>query len=308
LTHADALARYTPLLRAALAHRGVSLEGGPERVSLALVCFQRQTYTYAAIAPELEQAAFVKVNLNPADWRDPADRASFLDACAPEVFTGDPLAFAELAKLPLAARPKALVSTAMTLTAGLRIALEARFRCPVIDIYSLNESGPAAVAEAESNGWQLLQPHLFVEVLNEDDERCAPGVRGEVTLTGGFNPFLPLLRYRTGDFARLEWRGETPLLVDLEGRPPVLFRTLDDRPLNNIDISMALRPLAIAQYTLHQNADGSLRLRLDAAAPLDDARAALLELFGAAQRLTIEPLTGPRHKFVQYTSDVPIAL
>lgn len=53
----------------------------------------------------------------------------------------------------------------------------------------------------------------------------ADGERGEVTLTGGFNFMWPLLRYRTNDYARRIWRDGLLVLVDLEGRAPVLFRT-----------------------------------------------------------------------------------
>jgi len=36
----------------------------------------------------------------------------------------------------------------MTLLPGLRQRLERRFGCPVLDIYSMNEAGPVAVADA----------------------------------------------------------------------------------------------------------------------------------------------------------------
>jgi phenylacetate-CoA ligase len=302
LTNADTLALYVPLLQAALATRGVTLAGGPERVSLALVCAQKQTYTFASSLAVLGQASFVKVNLKPADWRDPADRVRFLDDLAPEAFTGDPLAFAELLRLPLTARPKALVSTAMTLTPGLHRALEERFDCPVLNVISLNETGPLAVDVLGAH--QLLQPHLFVEILNDEGTPCLPGERGEVTVSGGFNPFLPLLRYRTGDYARLDFRGAMPLLVDFEGRAPVVFRAHDGRPINNIDVSIALRPLPIAQFALHQFADGALRLRVHSAG-VDEAqlREAVWALFGAEQPLTIEALSASGEKVIQYSSE-----
>ena len=71
----------------------MALEGGPGRVAIALVCAQSFTYTYASISSYLGGAGFVKVNLNPLDWRDPADRAAFLDDCAPAIYSGDPSPF-----------------------------------------------------------------------------------------------------------------------------------------------------------------------------------------------------------------------
>jgi phenylacetate-CoA ligase len=313
LTHADTLALYVPLLRAALAAHSLTLDGGPGRVAIVLVCFQKRTYTYAAVSAALDQAGFVKVNLNPDEWRDPADRVRFLNECDPEIYTGDPLAFQQLAALPgLRARPKALVSTAMALAPGLAQALEGHFGCPALDVYSTNESGPIGVRVGE--GYQLLQPRLYVEILDAAGDPCPPGERGEITLSGGFNPFLPLLRYRTGDYAALEFRGVPgrhmglPLLVGLEGRPPVVFRAADGRPINNVDVSIALRPFPIAQYTLHQFADGRLQMKVRGAGlAVGQLRAALVELFGADQGLTIEEvntLDMPGGKVVQYTSDL----
>jgi len=239
----------------------------------------------------------------------------------------------------LRTRPKALVSTAMALTPGLAQALEEHFSCPVLDVYSTNESGPIGVkvpsVEVSSamspsltpdtptrDAYMLLQPHLYVEILDSDGVPCPPGERGEITLSGGFNPFLPLLRYRTGDYAALEFRGVPgrhtgrhsgrhmglPLLVGLEGRPPVVFHAADGRPINNVDVSIALRPFPIAQYALHQSADGALHLIVrSAGVTLGQLREAMLELFGANQALNIEEADAqdvPGGKFAQYTSDL----
>ena len=142
-----------------------------------------------------------------------------------------------------------------------------------------------------------------MEVLDSDGVPCLPGERGEITLTGGRDPFLPLLRYRTGDFARLEFDGPTPLLVGLEGRPPTVFRAADGRTINIIDVSTVLKPFALPQFALHQAADGSLRLRVRGEAPEGALRQALLDLFGAGQPLRIEALvTTEGEKVIQYTS------
>jgi phenylacetate-CoA ligase len=242
-----------------------------------------------------------KVNLNPADWRNAADRACFLDACNPQIYTGDPISFIELARLPLTTRPRALVSTAMALLPGLRDQLESHFGCPAIDVYSMNETGP--LAAATDRGHVLLQPRLYVETLNDDQVPCPPGVRGQVIVSGGMNPFLPLLRYRTGDWASLEFRDNGPVLVGLEGRRPVVFRGTRGQRINNIDVSTVLKPFALAQYALHQNADGSLRLCVrGAVAEPPRLRETLLALFGQDQELVIKEMEPG--KAIQYTSDL----
>ena len=296
LSHPENASRYLPLLRAALATRGVSLEGGFDpasgrpRVALVLVCWQRRTFTYASVSAFLDGAGFTKLNLHPGDWRDPADRARFLDACQPEVYTGDPLAFAELARLPLQTRPKALLSTAMQLAPALRDQLAAHFGCPVLDLYTMNECGPIAVGGSFGGltGHALLQHRLYVEILDADGAVCPPGVRGEVTLSGGFNPFIPLLRYRTGDYASPDFAGTLPVLIDLQGRPPVVFAGANGQAINNIDVTGALRGFALPQYSLVQARDGALTLNvLPQTQDHDGLRAALQGLFGAAQPVTI---------------------
>jgi phenylacetate-CoA ligase len=301
----EATASYAVLLRAALRTRGLTLDGGPGRVAVAQVCWQKRTYTYASISTFLGQAALLKLNLNPDDWRQPDDAVAFLDAIDAEVLTGDPVAFAKLAALPVTIHPKALLSTAMTLHDGLRATLEERFGCPVIDIYGMNESGPIAAALADGSGQALLQPRLHVEILGEGGEPLAEGVRGEITLTGGFNTALPLLRYRTGDHAALERRGDRPVLVGLAGRAPVPFVTADGRAVNTIDVTVALRRFSAGRYTVHQRVDRSLALGLDATGAPDEAAfvAALTDLFGpvavAVHRIDDDPET------VMYSTDQP---
>ena len=149
-----------------------------------------------------------------------------------------------------------MISTATTLLPGLRRQLESHFGCPVLDVYSMNGTGPIAVLYDGVH--VLLQHRLYVEILDPDGEPCPPGVRGEITLTGSLNFFLPLLRYRTNDFARLEFQGNQPVLVDLEGRPPTIYRGTRGQMINTLDVTGVLSQFALPQFTLHQSADGSL--------------------------------------------------
>lgn len=307
LSHPIVGASYTPLLRSALRPNGIELKAGRGQVCCVLVGYQRQAYTYPSVTPHQDNAGHIKLNLHPDDWRSPDDPARFLDDCNPEIYTGDPIAFAELMRLPLKTRPRALISTAMMLLPALRRQLESRFGCPVLDLYSMNEAGPIAVRSPSSPDvgiYHLLQHRLYIEILDNDGEPCPPGVRGEITLTGGLNFFLPLLRYRTNDYAALDFRGAQPALTGLEGRPPVVFRGANGQWINNLDVTHALKPFALPQFTLHQSADGSVHLKLRRmAVDLDQLRAALLNLFGADQALTIEVVDSLGDKVIQYTSE-----
>jgi phenylacetate-CoA ligase len=183
--------------------------------------------------------------------------------------------------------------------------LQARFECPVVDVYSMNEAGPIAVRDPAAGGHVLLQPGMFVEILDPAGRPVPPGERGEVTLTGGFNAWLPLLRYRTGDYAALRFDGSVPVLGDLEGRPPVRYRTAQGGWINNIEITHALRVFAIPQYTVCQRGDGSIEVRLSAASGARErVREVLVALLGAGQRLSVEEVAAFDGKVVQYTSEL----
>ena len=211
-------------------------------------------------------------------------------------------------KLPLKTRPRAMVSTAMALTTGFHQALEARFQAPVVDLYSMTETGPIA---AGVPGYQRVLPHhIYVEILDEHGTPLSPGERGEVTLTGGFNPYLPLVRYRTGDWAALKFEGRQPVLVGLEGRPPVLYINTAGDLINNIDVTHVLRPFGLVQYTLHQHRDKSLSLTyLGPDVAPDPLKTALRTLFGGLQAIYIQRLSEPTPdagKVIQYTSDLDL--
>lgn len=298
----EACAMYLPLLRRALALVDAALPSLPGRVGVLLACWQQQTVVVASVASWLGEAGFLKLNLHPAGWRDPSDRNAYLRWAKPHLITGDPLSFHELLQLAPPIRPAALISSSMALSPALAEALRAQFDCPVLDLYSCNETGPIAARDACMGGpWTLLQPRLYVEVLGDDDRPLAPGERGELTLTGGFDPYLPLLRYRSGDQARLGWRGDTPMLLELEGRAAVLFEDAKGRLVNNIDVSVALKPLPLRRFSLRQSSDRSLHLALDQMELAAPARRLLEGVFGALP-IRVSALEGDA-KVLQYGRD-----
>lgn len=306
-SHARVAAGYLAYHKRALRRFGVTLTAGRGEIGVVLIGYQLNCFTYVSVTPAMDEAGLAKINLHPADWHDPADRARYLAALAPEVIAGDPLSFTELLDIAPGLRPKALLSTSMTLLPGLREKLSANFACPVLDLYSLNEAGPVAVFDPTLDGHVLLQPKMFVEILDPAGNLVPAGERGEITLSGGFNFCLPLLRYRSGDFAALDFvRGE-PVLRALEGRAFVRFRRPDGVWLNNIDVTHALRPLPLARFSLHQRADAVFEFSAEGpSAARQDAHQALLLLFGPQVRLeSVSLLSNRSAKTLQYSSALP---
>ncbi|MFZ5951671.1 MAG: AMP-binding protein [Candidatus Rifleibacteriota bacterium] len=249
---------WIPQLESILDQDGIKLEGGPERVSICLVCLQKETLTYASLSTYLNGAGVLKINLNLSDWSSPGDPVAYLEKYDPEIITGDPFTLMALIRMAPDIRPKAMVSSAMVLQQGLRKKLEKHFKCPIYDIYSLTECRMIAVSR-KPGVHRLIRPELFVEIMDPDRDVVLPdGEVGEIVVTGGSNPFLPFVRYRTGDFARIHYGRGFVELHDLQGRAPCILVDDTGRFVNNVDVSRELCRFMLAGYSLHQKADRSV--------------------------------------------------
>ncbi|HAE38142.1 MAG TPA: CoF synthetase [Candidatus Riflebacteria bacterium] len=299
-------AAWIPQLEAILAADGISLAAGAGRVSICLVCMQESTLTYVSLSTYLRGAGILKINLNPADWNSPEDRNRYLEKHDPEVLTGDPFTFLALASLAPVIHPKALVSSAMSLGAGLRSRLEKQFGCPVYDIYSLTECRMIGVSKSPGI-YRLIRPELYVEILHPDnDTPVIDGGRGEITVTGGINPFLPLIRYRTGDYGCLRHSADAIEICEFEGRPPTVFLAADGGFVNNVDVSRAMGEFALAGFSLHQRKDRSLEFTGWGEGAVEaDINRVLADLFGRSLtcKVTLYAQCTSDDKKVRYSSE-----
>jgi phenylacetate-CoA ligase len=304
-SHPVVAGSYLAYHKRALRRFGITLQHGRGQVGVVLLGFQEKCFTYTSVTPTMNESGLAKINLHPNDWRHVDDRARYLDALAPEVYAGDPISFSEFLTLPLKTRPRALISTSMALSAGLRSRLEDRFSCPVLDVYSMNEAGPVAVFDPSLGGHVLLQDRMFVEIVDQEGRRLGPGRRGEITLTGGFNHYLPLIRYRTGDYASLERRGGEWALIDLQGRPPVRFRAATGEWKNNIELTHALQQYPLSQYTVRQRADGAIVFTTIGTEWRTEVVKQIQRVLGANTPVEYRTVNAFEGKVIQYTSDLP---
>lgn len=303
-THPYTAACGLPLLGSALSSIDIALQPGVDQVALGHVTSYDGAYTTATVMAYLQEAGYLRVNLHPAPWRKQEDREVFLNRWHPPVVLGDPLAFEDLCHLDLKFQPRALISSIATISDGFSRRLQAHFGCPVIDLYALTEAG--IVAMRTDQGHVVLPHDIYVEILDEEDNRCGEGERGEVALTGGRNPFCPLLRYRTGDYAALAWHDERPVLVDLEGRDPVMFYSSDRGRVHSMEISRALRSLNLVQYSLGQRDASDFVFDYRGSVDTTELDAQLRSVLGTRCRIdfrsSLSGLSG-RRKVVQYWSE-----
>ncbi len=275
--HLEDVARTLTLLRRLVAGAGVGWRPEPDRLALAYVVRQRRAFTYASTLSTFAEAPMARLNLDPTTW---PGRDDFLVRYDPQVVSGDPTALAALLEDGLVGRlhPLALVSGATEFSAGLRADLVAAYGCPVLDVYGLHETRPVAVSP-DGGPHRVLDRRVLVEVLDPDGQPVADGERGEIVVTAGENPLLPLARYRTGDHGRLVVVDGRPAIADLEGRATVTFMASDGRGVPSVDLTQLLQAAGAHGWRVEQAFDGSVAadvVRGDA----DQARDALAALLG----------------------------
>ena len=71
------------------------------------------------------------------------------------------------------------------------------------DMYSTQEVGYIALQCPENEHYHVQSENALIEILNDNDEECAPGEVGRVVVTTLHNFATPLIRYEIGDYAEV---------------------------------------------------------------------------------------------------------
>ncbi|HCS61780.1 MAG TPA: CoF synthetase [Microbacterium sp.] len=256
----EEVARGFHLLVALAAASGAVVEPVGERLAVANLVFQRQAFTYVSVVSSFAQRAMARINLHPSAWPADGARERFLTNADPQILSGHPTSLAELvdSELHELLHPVAIFSGAMALSAPLRRRLEEAFACPVFDIYGLHETRPIAV-RTDDGPFRLLDRRVHVEVLDPSGRPAPENAVGEITVTAGENPLLPLVRYRTGDFGRLVRLDDGGIgLMDLEGRENTRFLAGDGSLIPCVELTQQLQAHGAEGWSVVQETDGSV--------------------------------------------------
>ncbi len=306
--HPRAVAHYLPLVESALARWQVPFAPQPGQTAAFLLSAQLRTYTYATALSAWGGAGFAKLNLRATDWRDPGAPRRYLEAFDPPLLHGEPLTFAELLRSDADLHPRWILSTSVALSPALRAALADRFGAVVVDWYASVATGPLAVSAPDGIGLALLADDVHVEVVGADDrplpildagaiDAVPEPERGAILVSSARNPYLPLLRYDTGDRGRLLRAPDGSLrLWGLEGRAALRFRAGDGTLVGTVDISRALREHPVGPKLLahrfEQDAAGRCALTLRALPGSTLTQADIDEVHDALHALLVgAPLT-----------------
>lgn len=170
----------------------------------------------------------------------------------PQWITGYGSAIAALAQAALDERlgtypVRTVIVSGDTLFPGMRESIEKFFACKCFDSYGQCE-GVSMAMECQFGRMHEIPVVGVTEILREDGTPCERGEVGEIVSTTLLNDAMPLVRYRTGDYAA--WSTEehcpcgnpAPILEKLEGRVDDYLLTADGRKIGRLSTAMKRSP------------------------------------------------------------------
>ena len=173
-----------------------------------------------------------------------------------------------------------LITFSDLLRAEARAVCKEAWDVPVVDIYSSAEVGYIALQCPESENYHIQAESVYVEILNEAGQACAPGEVGQVIVTPLHNFAMPLLSYASGDLAEV---GECACGQGLPTLRRIIGRTRSVLSLpNGEQVFPELQDLLIdlpmvRQFQIRRRERESLDVKLVVARALTENEAALLE-------------------------------
>gem|GEM_PF-2564413 len=82
--------------------------------------------------------------------------------------------------------------------------VEKIFNCTVLGFYGHSERAAFASETLSNKGiYNVFPTYGLIEILKDNNNRAAPGEFGEIVCTGFINFGMPLIRYKTGDYAKV---------------------------------------------------------------------------------------------------------
>jgi phenylacetate-CoA ligase len=266
-----------------------------------------------------KQLYFSAFHISPANV---ADYVEALNRFRPTVMNGYASAHYFLARMILEQglavhSPKAIITESERLEPPMRLAVERAFGARAFEEYGSVENCGLA-SECERGRLHVHPDFGLVEILNPDGTDAAPGVVGEVVMTGFANRNQIFLRYRIGDLA--SWapdpcpcgRTALPALADLVGRQEDTVVGPDGRETVRFHgLFVGIAGVAEGQVVQHAREDFELNVVPTAAYSEQDEeamRSRLVARLGPTVRVRVRIVTeiprGPNGKFRAVVSHV----
>jgi len=158
--------------------------------------------------------------------RSARSHLDWLQKIAPKYLRISPFLVEQIAKVAnSASKPikiDQIISVSERVSPAQRRIVEEVFGAKIIDRYSCEEVGMIALQCPLHDHLHALSPHVLVEIVDENNNHCVPGVPGRVLVTNLFSYAMPIIRYDLGDIA--EWGTQCncginwPVIKNLWGR------------------------------------------------------------------------------------------
>lgn len=139
------------------------------------------------------------------------------------------------------------------------------FGRPLHNQYGGREFGAIAYKLAGAPSFRVLRPMVFVEIVNDQNQLCAPGEIGRVLLTTLAGRGTPFIRYENGDLATYAESDLTEAglagMERVEGRITGMIRLPDGRAFHSVFWHQLFKEYAeIRGFHVHQDEDGALTI------------------------------------------------
>ena len=213
-----------------------------------------------------------------ASTAPPAQNAQVLRDERPRILAGYAVAIEALADHLISSNthvqpPRVVICAAMEVSEHCRRLAERAFRAPVANVYVSNEVGVIAWAcPLQPDALHVNDDAFELEIVDEQGQPVAAGVRGEVVVTPLVQTSMPLLRYRIGDMAaRLDERCACgrgfSLITPIQGRTAHVIRHASGHIISGPAVTMATGKAAgyewIRRLQLREQQDATLQLLLE---------------------------------------------
>ena len=156
-----------------------------------------------------------------------------------------------------------IMACAGTVTPEWRALLERVYHAEVFDKYGSRECAEIASECCAHEGLHVISPNVFVEIVDDDGQPCAPGQPGHVLVTLLNNHTFPMIRYAIGDLAVWE-EGVIPCtcglsfprLRSIQGRADDMLTTESNTLLSSVFVrhfvGVSLNRQLILEWQLEQ--------------------------------------------------------
>lgn len=195
---------------------------------------------------------------------------------------------------------------------------EQEWKARCIATYSSSEAGLMASARLGASCYYVEAENVYMEILRDDGNLCAPGEVGRVVITTLQEFLRPLIRYEVGDYAEVVEQDPSdpitlPRLGRVVGRERTMIRLPDGRRVwPHFEFAPLVELGGLKKWQLVQHGDLSMTVRVVGQGEVSDAlkdrivevvRAALPGVLVSIQ-VVDEILRTPRGKYLELISEV----